>query len=127
MTIDFRLNWEDKILNDSMVGYYIPMNPVTNNEVPFITSEPAELLGQTQALLATINQGQLIDYPTYGIDTLAKQRMSDNNILAEIYTNTVLANLSEMILEVLINNPDIRNYASTEYIETTIEPQPFTH
>lgn len=121
MTIDFKLNWEDNILQPTMTGYNIEMNPVAE-ELPIIDSSPATLLGQTQALLATINQGQLAKAPNFGIDPLSKQRMNTPDIMGQIYTNKVLEDISNMLADLFNDNYDLLIYASTEYVEMALEP-----
>lgn len=121
MTIDFKLNWEDNILQPTMTGYNIEMNPVAE-EIPIIDSDPSILLGQTQALLATINQGQLAKAPNFGIDSLSKQRMNTPDIMGQIYTNKVLEDISNMLADLFNDNYDLLIYASTEYVEMALEP-----
>lgn len=114
MTIDFKLvtdsERKEEIYNQN--GYQIEMISATNNELPVITDDNALLFNQTIALFATINKGQLIDSPYFGLNPSNKRKMQNSDITAQMYQIAIMEELSDMITTLFLNNYEILDYAS---------------
>lgn len=124
MTLDFKLATDsernEEIYNQN--GYKIEMNPITGNELPFMTYDNGFLYNQTMALFATISKGQLIENPLFGLNPVVKRKMQNNNATGQMYKLSLLEELSDMITDFFLENPEIMDYISTEM--TTIEISP---
>lgn len=121
MILDFKLATDsernEEIYNQN--GYKIEMNPITNNELPNMTYDNGLLYNQTMALFATINKGQLIENPFFGLNPIVKRKMQNSDATGQMYQLSLLEELSDMITEFFLENPEIMNYISTKM--TTIE------
>lgn len=124
MTIDFKLK-TDPEKNDEIYsrnGYVIEMNPATNNELPIITDDLSLLYNQSVAIIATINKGQLIEAPNFGITPTIKQRTQNDDITGQLYQMALMDELSAILTDFFLDNDEITEYVSNNF--STIEILP---
>lgn len=112
--IDFKLRTDEN--NKDMIyspnGYEIEMIPYTNNELPLITESIPIIYNQTLAIYGTINQGQMIDNPNFGLNVVTKRKMQNSDITGNMYQMKLLEELSDMIMDMFLANKEILDYVS---------------
>lgn len=124
MTIDFKLK-TDPEKNDEIYskdGYVIEMNPATNNELPIIIDDLSLLYNQSVAIIPTINKGQLIESPDFGITPTIKQRTQNDDITGKLYQMALMDELSAILTDFFLENDEITEYVSNNF--STIEILP---
>lgn len=114
--IDFKIKRDSKNEINSKEGLVIEMDMAGDNEIPLITSNMAELYTQTLALFATINKGQIKSDKNFGITSDYKIKMSDNGVISETYRAKLTEDLMNMASEAFLENEELLEFASNEYI-----------
>lgn len=114
MTLDFRLEQTNNTMTSTDGYYKFAMDSTCGNEIPQWTTDYAEIHNQTLALFATINKGQLTNYPSFGVSPRYK---NDINQVGQSKANMVmiLEELSSMIYDYFLDNVELQAWAAQHY------------